>query len=415
MASSTPAPNFSGETFKAGSATLTPTVTQASTVDAFSYSPLTHPGNIRLLRLLPNHNRGAPIRCQLLEYPLHELGQAIHLYEGLSYVWGSDQNKQPIYIQSTDQNATLSPSANNDRSLLVTVNLREALPYLRNPFIERILWIDAVCINQQDDDEKGQQVQMMAKIYASASRVVVWLGTAADDSDRALEALRETADSSDRPRHRDGDVAAVVVEAGGARDASPTIDEPNQHAILSLLRRPWFERVWVLQEVAAARYILIKCGSCAVDGSTFCSGLQASKATLYDKHPDLQHLIPSIISLITSASTRPQFETRLPQNSPSLFSLSILPLGNLVDMFHTRKATNPLDRVYALLGMSSDGPESLSVDYRLPWGEVFRNLIQFSLSNQTMVDTWNDRLSAVIRGKGQILGKICEVSSRGDA
>ena len=88
-------------------------------------------------------------------------------------------------------------------------------------------------------------------------------------------------------------------------------------------------------------------------------------------------------------------------------------------MYHIRKATNRLDKVYALLGMSSDDPGmvGLLADYEKPWGTVFRRLVQFSLSDQVFVDTWDDCGVAVIQGKGHILGKIHSVdgdSTRAD-
>lgn len=90
-------------------------------------------------------------------------------------------------------------------------------------------------------------------------------------------------------------------------------------------------------------------------------------------------------------------------------------------MFHTREATNPLDKVYALLGMSSDDPRDpktaglYEADYTASWAEAFRKLIQFSLSDQMSVDTWNERAMAVVRGKGHILGKVSLVDDRVDA
>jgi hypothetical protein len=90
--------------------------------------------------------------------------------------------------------------------------------------MERIIWIDAICINQEDNDEKGQQVQSMAKIYAKASRVIVWLGEAAGDSDHALEVIRKAAEE---------------------QYTNSAIDKPNQQSIFTLLERPWFQRIWV--------------------------------------------------------------------------------------------------------------------------------------------------------------------------
>jgi len=63
--------------------------------------------------------------------------------------------------------------------------------------VERIFWIDAICINQNDDIEKGHQVASMAKIYAKVSGVIVWFGEAADDSDRAIRAIRRAAEEQD--------------------------------------------------------------------------------------------------------------------------------------------------------------------------------------------------------------------------
>lgn len=184
---------------------------------------------MRLLRLLPHQDENSRIECRLIAIPLLDRGSS-YPYEALSYVWGSEDNKRPIYIGGNDE-------------LHVTANLHAALRHLRHPFVERILWVDAVCINQADNDEKGQQVQFMAKIYAKASRVIVWLmdppkgdapdkgdpaadGDQADSGGQALEALR---------------VAAV---AGKQRVGSP-MDGQDQEAILALLGREWFQRIWV--------------------------------------------------------------------------------------------------------------------------------------------------------------------------
>jgi len=65
----------------------------------YLYPPLSENGSILLLRLQPHQDYHAPIECQIFEYPLRRLRQGPHLYEALSYVWGSEENKQPIYIE----------------------------------------------------------------------------------------------------------------------------------------------------------------------------------------------------------------------------------------------------------------------------------------------------------------------------
>jgi hypothetical protein len=189
---------------------------------SYRYTPLLEAGNIRLLCLLPHRNTNAPIQCEIFEYPLRKLVKGPHLYEALSYVWGSEENKLPIYVQPDERR--------NDGSfgdyLLVTTNLHVALAQLRNHYLERIIWVDAICINQTDDDEKGLQVQSMAEIYASANRVVVWLGETSSNSDTAFDELRKAAKK---------DVQVW----------QPLPEKSLADAVFAVLERPWFQRIWV--------------------------------------------------------------------------------------------------------------------------------------------------------------------------
>jgi hypothetical protein len=167
-------------------------------------------GNIRLLRLLPSRDRNAVIKCHLFDYSLEsgqENYQESHLYEALSYVWGDPTDTLPIII--------------GRQSFSVTKNLYSALLRLRNHSLERILWVDAVCMDQANHGEKEDQIQYMAKIYGRANRVIVWLGDDADDGHQALENIRVAAeeDSMDAVYH--------------------------DQKVTALLQRPWFERIWV--------------------------------------------------------------------------------------------------------------------------------------------------------------------------
>ncbi|RSL65147.1 hypothetical protein CEP53_003781 [Fusarium sp. AF-6] len=323
-------------------------------------------GSIRLLRLLPHQDEHAPIQCQLFDCALTDTGST-RPYEALSYVWGSEINPRSLSIDSYD--------------LPVGENLYAALSHLRDCSIERTIWVDAVCINQQDAKEKGKQVQSMAKIYAKASGVIAWLGKATPDSCQALEEIRIAAEQR----------------------TALSIDES---AILRLLERPWFQRIWVLQEVAAARHVLIKCGPTEIDGYVFCSGLSALNLS-YEAHPSLRPLIRSVSYLIRGAIFRP----RCAISRSHRFSLDICSLGQLVDMYHTRKATERRDKVYALLGMCSDDPSTagLSANYAISWGQLFQQLVNFFFSERVSVNTWDDEEVAVIKGSGCVLGEVSSV------
>ncbi|KAK4231611.1 ankyrin repeat-containing domain protein [Podospora fimiseda] len=276
----------------------------------------------------------------------------------------------------------------NDRwQLAVGQNLDAALMHLRDRDAERNLWIYTICINQSLNpaalDERSQQVQSMAKIYALATRVLVWLAGSADESDQALDEILKAAESSKKP--------AVC----------------NQAAILALLGRSWFRRSWVLQEVAAARQILIKCGAIDGDGYVFCLGLNA-----FD-HLSLPASIYPVAFLIRGAIFRSRRLTPTMNQQEGRFSLKIRPLGKLFDMYYTREAIHLRDKAYALLGMCSDDSSTLrlSANYQIPWEQVFQQLIRSIVPDQVSVDTRAaDDHAAVLKCRGYFLERITSVN-----
>jgi hypothetical protein len=174
-----------------------------------SFLPLLGSDSIRLLSVMPSKLATAPIQYQLHDYDFQESDRGTHLYEALSYVWGGfDDPPQSVYV--------------NGQLLHITTNLYAALLHLRDRTFERIIWVDSICINQNDKEEKSRQIQLMARIYGEANRVIVYLGEAADDSDQTIEYIRSAAEE-------DG----VYLWT----------DENNQKAVFELLQRPWFQRI----------------------------------------------------------------------------------------------------------------------------------------------------------------------------
>jgi hypothetical protein len=184
----------------------------------YEYSPLSAKGHsIRLLRLHSSAIAEAEIACHIKEYPFESDRGASRLYEALSYVWGPPADTKSITLGS--------------KALEVTKNLHAALLQLRDPFIDRFLWVDAICIHQKDDKEKFQQIQHMYQVYSRANRVLVWLGDAADDSSQAFDDIRIAAEDQ------------VPVD----------LDAKRQFAASKLLQRPWFERMWVSDAINNTR------------------------------------------------------------------------------------------------------------------------------------------------------------------
>jgi tetratricopeptide (TPR) repeat protein len=145
------------------------------------------------------------------------------------------------------------------------------------------------------------------------------------------------------------------------------------------------------------------CGSAEIDGYGFCLGLK-SLEPFYKTRPDLHNLVRSVTYLIRQANFRPTHGVCWSDMS----FLAIRPLGELLDMFHVHEATERHDKVYALLGMSSDALHAADLfpNYDVPWGQVFQKLIKFLLGKRVSLETWDTKEMAVIKSKGFILGKV---------
>jgi len=205
---------------------------QASYVDPSNIQPslyqdLQDADEIRLLHLHPGSNL-EKIECTLMHGTFAEQPQ----YEALSYMWGLEEVHRTITI--------------NGIKFRVRENLWSALQHLRRRSEPRVLWVDAICIHQMNVHERNHQVAQMGRIYNAASRVVVWLGPSDPASNRFLGLLsREW---------------SISVEADCS---SAVVAEKNKDlaAILSVLSRPYWKRLWIIQEFLMARDFTVQCGN----------------------------------------------------------------------------------------------------------------------------------------------------------
>jgi hypothetical protein len=179
---------------------------------SYDYKPLEHSDSIRLIDLLPGL-RGTPLSCNIIEVQIADRPQ----YEALSYAWGD-----PIFSHSIQE---LTKSTH----LRITVNLHDALQAIRHEHKSRILWIDAICINQLDLPEKGHQVASMGRIYGDAWRVIVWLGCPKFAISRIILVLTEIVDAYK-------EYAAALYNYGSTRMNIALI----RLATAQFLEQPWY-------------------------------------------------------------------------------------------------------------------------------------------------------------------------------
>lgn len=148
--------------------------------------------------------------------------------------------------------------------MAITHNLAIALRHLRFPHKGhyRIIWADAICVNQQDLGERAQQVERMADIYRASKRVIVWLGPEADNSTLAIETI--SALSSQVEYQSDGLWPLRLSPQGDSRYLDYSVDLPfddrKWNALHCFFTRPWFTRLWIWQEVYLGSSVDVLCG-----------------------------------------------------------------------------------------------------------------------------------------------------------
>lgn len=155
---------------------------------------------------------------------------------------------------------------------------------------------------------------------------------------------------------------------------------------------------------------MVRCGPAEIDGYAFFLGLSALELP-YERYPGLRPLVLSVAYLAKGAA----FRSRCTTSQAGRFSLNICHLGQLVDMYHNHQASDHRDRIYALLGMSSDDPgtSGLLADYEISWAKLFKQLVHSILGN-VPVDTSDRKALAVIRSKGRLLGVVFAVEADTD-
>jgi hypothetical protein len=181
--------------------------------------------HFRLL-YLEHGDKDSAIHCRLATFEL----QSAPTYEALSYTWGALVFDHEITC--------------NDLPLRVTANLYEALHYLRQSDVERIMWIDAVCIDQTNLPERTAQVRMMKDIYSKSDHTVIWLGKETNEDEAAFAVLERFR----KLFAEHGQLDIGPMETIAYRLPLPEEDSRNWTALVKLFQKPWFERIWVVQE-----------------------------------------------------------------------------------------------------------------------------------------------------------------------
>ncbi|KAK6215600.1 heterokaryon incompatibility protein [Colletotrichum tabaci] len=367
-----------------------------SEAPGISYRALDHTTDaFRLLYIRPPECEPSSRHSDLVttELQYHRLRNAPP-FTALSYCWGLAATQSPIVIDGAVQRCGL--------------NGELALRHLRGAEGVHV-WIDQLCINQDDNAEKGHQVQMMRHIYSAAARVAVWMGLPADDSDLFLPHVR--AMSALIRQQRYADVVRAHADMAFLRRVS--------HAFRAFCERQYWTRLWIIQEFAVGAEIDVLCGRASV-GYADLRGFLVFLNKVYDHYPAIQAeggppLMMTLLEMLrgfktsansflegvltrrrryqlrhggapvtaaaaatttTTTQATPQVlgdvERAMAGDSESLFAVLVTTLVLEVDYNHTQ-ATDPRDRVFAVMHFADDVDEFEGLpDYSLGCEEVYR-------------------------------------------
>ncbi|RGP71260.1 Heterokaryon incompatibility protein [Fusarium longipes] len=326
------------------------------------YRPITREKEIRLLVLEPGVP-GDELKCRLIHAELSWKTR----YEALSYHWGDGTLTRPLNCSGHTE--------------VIYINLHDALSDLRLPDRERVLWTDRLCINQSDDKEKTSQMKLMGDIYSQASGVLIYLGKMDRSVEGAVEAIRR-----------------ADLQWGSLDSKNPlmtfyllwclfTKDEINWTPVINLLRRPWFQRTWVFQEVVLAKRGQVILGKQSVPWPVFERAVENMTILKKDfkdipAYESLDTIISGIDLMSSARSVRhPGWKVfspywwlyRQPQDSLKLLDLIVDSRSLLV--------TRSEDKIFGMLGVTSQDIRShyLRRDSSFSPGDVFRNFVLWDI------------------------------------
>ena len=348
-----------------------PALVQPSPSDIL-YQPLTSDNNeIRVLRIDPAQPHDHDIHCSLETISLNSKTA----YQALSYEWGPP-----------DAGVPPSRVLLNAHEVSTTPNLRLALQHLEKGLA---YWIDALCIDQSNDKERGHQVRLMTDIYRHASAVVVWLGLEGAKSDRGINFLHEV--SNVMKKRKDGSKFRDWLPDWLRETLTNSEYEMSWEGLREIIRRSYWSRLWVIQEVVVPSrpdQVFLLCGAKKVPfkylGMVILSMYALQRAIPKFYNGDLEDTIVDFKKLADAVRDVANHAEAWGKPNPREREISIV---SLLIRYRRLLCADPRDKVYSLLGVSSHYPDvELPITYTTPVLDVYRNLTKYVIAGSGKLD-----------------------------
>jgi Heterokaryon incompatibility protein (HET) len=347
----------------------------------YQYEELPSEGRpIRFLKLL----RGTSDDKICLELFTAQLESAPS-YEAISYCWGDPTNLKEIICCG--------------HTMDITYSLYSGLKRFRYPEKDRVLWADAICINQSDNKEKGIQVNTMSDIYDRATAVLVSLGEVpgleAEKAFRLLRAINDYVDSQITDSELAAEPFKAVIDVPALVHRDQLFHDPSEsEALRRFWLEPWFGRVWVLQEVALASSAWVFYGESFTSLSEV---IEAANIMAYQNDlNDGCHVgrwSDAFENSLITYTTKDNWiqESRLLRAIQESLKRQVKQnFNNILENSYQFKATNPLDHIYAFLGhptaKTPEGGCILEADYTISIEDACLKLAQSQYKQDERLD-----------------------------
>ncbi|CVK94881.1 related to HET-6OR heterokaryon incompatibility protein (het-6OR allele) [Fusarium mangiferae] len=315
----------------------------------FQYDKLPNNNFFRVFELGPGKNSD-PLQGNLRTY----LRQRAPKYEALSYVWGSPvQNRHMIC---------------NGQIFMITSSLDTALRRLRLVGDSRCLWVDQICIDQTSLEERSEQVSIMRHIYSGATLVNAWLGPADPEEATAAGMIISTLAKRRPNEFREQEYFPqndYLLELG-----LPARNSPAWEALNSMLNAPYFSRIWILQELALATTYTILWGDLVIPKAEFMAFKMAT-LLLGMRHRDPKTQVLTLMKEDPYSSCPAVEWNIVTMVFADDYRGRIRGLYELVSWAQGCQATDPRDKIFALLGLAGVRTYSIIPDYRKTESTVF--------------------------------------------
>ncbi|KAK4164777.1 ankyrin repeat-containing domain protein [Cladorrhinum sp. PSN259] len=334
----------------------------------YKYHPISGDSCIRLLELHPGSG------MELISFDLFEVDLDDEpVFEALSYEWGEGSRSIPVQC--------------NNGYLLVTPNLKAVLRQLRRPDKSRLLWIDALCINQESIPERNQQVPFMTRIYRTAHKVNMWLGNSSSETEAGFKTVsfllqvyetiaKQTPNFQNLPskdvKLSEQTRTAVLKLWKDILDYEQAVD-----GLTDLFKRGYFTRAWIFQEIILAKGGSVLCGEYQCELPSWKKALYALDATQYydilrSSFPEKDALIRELLSLADQTNRAIAIVNFL----ANLYHLNtrreLFTSAGILTTLYNLQSGDPRDKVYAAVGLLKPAEqEALAPDYSLTTQQVY--------------------------------------------